>query len=101
MTLSGIVIEVRLLQLLKVDLSILVTPSGMVIEVMLTHRVKASTPMLVMLSGMEIEVRLVQPKKALSPILVTGSPSISAGISKSPSAASSQSVIVTPASWLS
>ena len=53
------------------------------------------------LSGIVIEVRLLQLLKVDLPILVTGSPSISAGISKSPSATPRQSVIVTSVSRIS
>ena len=43
----------------------LVTLSGMVMEVRLLQSEKALPPMLVTLSGMVMEVRLVQPLKAL------------------------------------
>ena len=42
----------------------LVTLSGMVIEIRLSQYLKASLPILVTLSGMVIEVRLVQLWKA-------------------------------------
>jgi len=49
----------------------LVTLSGMVMEVRLMQLAKALYPMLVMLSGMLIAVRLVQPQNASALILVT------------------------------
>ena len=64
----------------------LVTLSGMIIEVRLLHPKKAEFPMLVTLSGMVIEVRLLQLLKALSPMLVTGKPSILSGMTSPPSA---------------
>ena len=66
-----IVIEFKLLQPLKADMPILVTPSGIVIEVNLLHLRKASSPILVTPSPIVIEVKLVQFSKTLSPILVT------------------------------
>ena len=49
----------------------LVTLSGMVILVRLVQRAKALSPMLVTLSGMVMLVRLVQRAKALYLMLVT------------------------------
>ena len=49
----------------------LVTLSGIVISVKLLQEEKAPSPMLVTLSGIVISVRLLQPTKALSPMLVT------------------------------
>ena len=59
-TLSGIVMLVKLLQPLKVELPILVTLSGIVMLVKLLQLAKAELPMLVTLSGIAILVRLLQ-----------------------------------------
>jgi len=72
-----------------------VTLSGMVIEVRLVQLSKAQSPMEVTLFGMEMEVRLVHDEKADLPMEVTDLPSMIAGISNAPDALSSQSVIVT------
>jgi hypothetical protein len=45
----------------------LVTLSGIVIEVKLVQDLKASSPMLVTLSGIETEVRLLQERKVAVP----------------------------------
>ena len=48
----------------------LVTLSGIEIEVRLVQSLKASFPMLVTLLGMDMETRLVQPPKAPFPIFI-------------------------------
>ena len=70
-TLSGIVMLVRLLQLKKVCSPMLVTPSGIVMLVRSLQSEKASSPMLVTPFGIVMLVSPVQPKKAESPMLVT------------------------------
>jgi len=55
---------------------------------------KAESPMLTTLSGIVMFVRLKQLPNASSPILVTGFSPIVFGITRSPTAASSQSVMV-------
>ena len=54
------VMLVRLVHLKKVFSPILVTPSGIVMLFRLVHRPKAPSPMLVTLSGIVMLVRLVQ-----------------------------------------
>ena len=92
---SGIVMLVRLMQPEKAQAPMLVTPSGMVILVRLLQLVKAASGMLVTLSGIVMLFRLLQKRKAAHPMLVTGLPSIVSGMTSSPVAASSQSVMVT------
>mgnify|MGYP001700763647 CR=1 FL=1 len=93
-TLSGIVISVKLLQLKKASSPVLVTPSGMItapvqalplIKIWLTITngfsacfassqgvpSKANVPMCTTLSGIVISARLLQPLKANSSMLVT------------------------------
>ena len=70
-TLSGILILVRLLQPWKACPSMLVTPSPIVMLVRLLQNMKVSRSMLVTLSGIVILFRPTQPEKALSPMLVT------------------------------
>ena len=75
-TLSGMVMEVRLLQPEKVRSSILVIPPGrLIVPTSLTQSRKAATPILVNFEfvGMVMEVRLLQPEKAPLPIEVTPS----------------------------
>ena len=73
----------------------LVTPAGIEIEVRLLQLPNAPHSMLVTLSGIVIELRPMQFLKANSPMLVTGMPSISLGMTNSPSANVLQSVIAT------
>ena len=70
-TLSGMVVEVRLEQAMKAQPPMLVMASGMVIEARLLHPENVQPSMLVTASGMVIEVRLLQLWKAEFPILVT------------------------------
>ena len=73
----------------------LVTLSGIVMLLRLAHPQKAAAPMLVTLSGIVMLVRLVHLRKALNSMLVTGLPSMVSGITSSPEAAVLQSVMVT------
>ena len=73
----------------------LVTLSGMVIVVRLVQFAKAPPPILVTLSGIVMLVRLVQKRKASSPMLVTGISSMKVGMIRSPDAFLLESVIVT------
>ena len=73
----------------------LITLSGIVMLVRLVQFKKAESPILVTLSGIVMLVRLVQLQKAWVPMLVTGLPPIVFGITSSPAGVSSQSVIVT------
>ena len=78
-TLSGIVILVRLLQYSNADLPMEVTLSGIVILVRLLHKENALSPMEVTLSGIDILARLRHQSNALFPMEVTES-----GITTSP-----------------
>ena len=78
----------------------LVTLSGIVILLRLVQFWKARVPMLVTLSGIVILVRLVHSAKASELTEVTTNPSIVSGITNAPDADSSQSVIVTEVSSL-
>ena len=73
----------------------LVTLSGIVMLVRLVQFKKAEFPMLVTLSGIVMLVTLLQTQKAWGPMLVTGFPSMVSGITSSPLAPPSQSVMVT------
>ena len=79
----------------------LVTLSGIVMLVRLAQCSKAFLPMLVTLSGIVMLVRLEQIQKALCPMLVTGLPLIVSGMTSSPDAPLSQSVIVTASPCIS
>jgi len=94
-TLSGIVMLVRLVQPSKAEPSMLVRPSGIVMLFRLVQLAKAAPPMVLMLLGIVMLVRLEREPKALVSILVTGFPSMFAGIISSPDAILSQRVIVT------
>ncbi len=72
----------------------LVTLSGIVMLVRLRQLMKATDPMLVTLSGIVMLVRLLQYLKALGLMLVTVFPSIVAGIANAPDTFLSQLVIV-------
>ena len=63
--------------------------------VRLVQRSKAANPIRVTLPPIVMLVRLVQSRKAKPPILVTGLPAMVSGMTSSPVAASSQSVMVT------
>ena len=65
---------VRLKQLRKAYLPMLVTPSGMVMLVSPVQPSKAELPMFVTLVGMVMLVRLLRPEKAKLPKLVTPDP---------------------------
>ena len=84
-----------LLQLRKANFPIEVTLSGTLMLVRLVQPQKADHPIEVTLSGIEILSKLLQPKKTLEDIEVTLYPSIYSGITSSPLALVSQSVIVT------
>ena len=73
----------------------LVTLSGIVMLVRLVQFKKAESPMLVTLSGIVMLVTLLQLQKAWVPMLVTGLPSMVSGILSPRDAAVSQSVMVT------
>jgi hypothetical protein len=73
----------------------LLTPLPTLILVRLKQDKKAESPMLTTLSGIVMFVRVKQFPNASSPMLVTGLPSMVGGITSSPVAASSQSVMVT------
>ena len=94
-TLSGIVMLVRLVQPKKAAFPMLVTPFPIVMLVRLVQSRKASFPMLVTLSGIVTLVRLLQSWKATSPMLVTNLPSMDAGMISAPDAFLSQRAIVT------
>ena len=116
-TLSGIVMLVRLVQRPNAPLPIEVTPSGIVILFRLVQLEKVAGPILVRPSGISTLVRPLQPtkvplvevtplgivmlvrlsqrRKAFSPMLVTGLPSMVAGMTSSPVAELLQSVMVT------
>ena len=94
-TLSGIVMLVRLAQPEKVPTPMLVTLLPIVMLVRLAQPEKAPFPMLVTLSGIVILVRLVQLEKAPSPMLVTGLPSMTDGIISSPASVLSKLAMVT------
>ena len=70
-TLSGIIILVRLLQKAKAPSPIEVTPSGTFTFVKFEQPWKAPSPILVTLSGICTLVKLEQPMKAPKPIEVT------------------------------
>lgn len=86
---------VRLVQISKAQLPMLVTLLGIVMLVRPVQRQKAPSPMLVTLLGIIMLVRPVQSSKAESPMLVTGFPSISDGIVIAPFDDLWQPVIVT------
>jgi len=100
-TLSGIVMFVRLLQPLKADLPMTVTLSPMVMLVRLAQKEKALSPMLVTLSGIVMLVRRPHKEKALSPMLVTDLPSIVVGMVNAPDDFLLQPVMMTPLSFTS
>ena len=79
----------------------LVTLSGIVILVRLAHSAKAEGSMVITLSGIVMLVRLPQPLKAPLPMLVTGLPLMVSGMTISPDASSSQSVIFTASPFIS
>ncbi len=81
LTFFGIFILVRLLQPLKAEALILLTPSGIVISVRLLQPLKAEVSMVLTLSGIVNFVRLRQFKKAPAAILITVLPFIDLGIS--------------------
>ena len=85
-TLSGMVILVRLLQLEKALYPMLVTLFGMVILVRLLQLSKAESLMLVTLSGMVMLVRLLKLEKAEYPMLRTGFPLTVPGMVTAPDA---------------
>ena len=60
-TLSGMVMEVRLLQFRKALSPMEVTPSGMVMEVSVSQEVNAYSPIVLTLSGMVMVCRLLLP----------------------------------------
>ena len=72
-TLSGIMIFVSPLQLLKAFEPILVTPFGITMLFNSLQSQNAALPMLVTLSGMTMPVNFPQPLKAEPPMLVTPS----------------------------
>ena len=100
-TLSGIVMLVRLLQPAKAETPMLVTQSGIVMLVRLMQEEKAITPILVTPSGIVMPVRLVHNEKAALPMLVTGLPSMTADMVSVPDAFLSQPVMVTVSSLIS
>ena len=79
-TLSGMVMLVRLVHKANASPPMVVTLSGMVILVRLVQLENAATPMLVTLSGMVMLVRLVQLEKAEGPMPITVYPLYVAGI---------------------
>ena len=78
-----------------------VTLPGIVILVSPVQLSKACSPMLVTLSGMVTLVKPLQSLKAYTPMLVTGCPPSSDGITISPAAVVSQSVICAVPSTIS
>ena len=94
-TLSGIVMLGRLLHSWKALSAMLVTLSGIEMLVRLLHSRRAECPILVTPSGIVMLVRLLHSRKASAPMRVTGLPSIVSGISSSPVAPLSQSVMAT------
>ena len=80
---------------LKAFAPILVTPSGIMMFFSLAQSSKAFAPILVTPSGIVMLFRLTQSSKAFAPILVTGLPSMVSGMTKSPTAKVSQSVMMT------
>ena len=81
-TLSGIVIDVRLVQPQNAPAPILVTLSGIVIALRLLQLENAASPILVTLLGIVTEKKLSQYANATPPILVTLKLLINSGISK-------------------
>ena len=100
-TLSGIVIFVRPVHPRKAPAPILVRPSPIVMLVRLVHSQKALSPMLLTPSGIVMLVRLVRRKKAALPMLVTGLPLMVSGMTISPDASLSHRVIVTASPCIS
>jgi hypothetical protein len=79
----------------------LVTLSGIVILLRLLHQLKAPFPMLLTLSGMAMLVSCWHQLKASEPMLVTVLPSMVVGIVKAPDTHLSKPVIVIASPWVS